>query len=310
MISWRLLTYRSDSGPRAGIAVGDDFTDAAGGTGEVRDATIIGILEDWDAAQVRLSRAVGAMMAGDLATTPLAEAVLLAPVHYPTTIYCAGANYTDHVARMAEVLGLPPDPDPHEVGLNPWHFIKPSRCAVGPDATVEMPSQKLDWEVELGLVIGRTARNVPVERALEHVAGYVVANDLSARDFVSRPGVPDGSPFKFDWVGQKCFDGSCPFGPWIVPAAAVPDPLALSIRLRVNGDLRQDSTTARMIFTPAEQIAHLSSRLTLHPGDIILTGTPMGVGAESGHFLSPGDVVEAEVEGLGTLRTIIGKAAS
>lgn len=310
MTRWRLVTYNSDRGPRAGIAVGNCFVDAAVTTGEEVDVTVLGILDDWEAASKRIAWVADAIVAGRLRSAPLAGAVLLAPVHYPVTIYCAGANYTDHVARMAEVLGLPPDPDPHEAGLNPWHFIKPSRCAVGPDAIVGLPSRKMDWEVELGIVMGRCARNVPVAKAMEYVAGYVVANDLSARDCISRPGIPDGSPFKFDWVGQKCFDGSCPLGPWIVPTTDVPDPLALALSLRVNGVVRQDSTTARMIFSPAEQIAHLSSRLMLHPGDVILTGTPMGVGVENGHFLSAGDVVEAEIEGLGTLRTFIGGAAT
>lgn len=306
MTTFRLVTYRADAGPRAGVVVGERFTDAQAATGRPGDATVLGILEDWDAALPHLRTAAAAIEAGGIQTKPLAGVGLLAPVHYPVTVYCAGANYTDHVARMAAVLGLPPDPDPHEVGLNPWHFIKPSRCVVGPNATVAMPSAKLDWEAELALVIGRTARYVSIERALDHVAGYMVANDLSARDLTSRPHIAVGSPFKFDWVGQKCFDGACPLGPWIVPAAEVADPQALSVRLWVNGTLRQDSSTSRMIFTAAEQIAHLSSRLTLHPGDVILTGTPMGVGAETGEFLQPGDVTRVEVGGIGELTTTIG----
>jgi 2-keto-4-pentenoate hydratase/2-oxohepta-3-ene-1,7-dioic acid hydratase in catechol pathway len=150
-------------------------------------------------------------------------------------------------------------------------------------------------------VIGRTARDVPVDKALGCVAGYTVANDLSARDFTKRPHVADGSPFKYDWLAQKNFDASCPIGPWIVPAKAIRDPQNLGITLSVNGVLKQDSNTSQMIFTLAEQIAHLSTRLTLHPGDIVLTGTPAGVGLARGEFLKPGDEVTVWIEKVGTL---------
>jgi 2-keto-4-pentenoate hydratase/2-oxohepta-3-ene-1,7-dioic acid hydratase in catechol pathway len=159
----------------------------------------------------------------------------------------------------------------------------------------------VDWEAELTAVIGRPARNVPVETALTYVAGYTVANDLSARDLTKRTPVPDSSPFKFDWLGQKNFDDACPLGPWIVPAEDISDPQNLAIKLWVNETIKQDSHTAKMIFSLAEQIAHISSRLTLHPGDLILTGTPSGVGLARKEFLKAGDVVRVWVEGVGTL---------
>ena len=208
---------------------------------------------------------------------------------YPPTIYCAGANYTDHVANMAKIQNIPLDPDPHELGLHPWHFVKVSRCAVATGDAVELPSAKLDWEAELGPVIGTKMKNVPLAKALEHVAFYTIGNDLSARDLTARPHIAFQSPFKYDWIGQKVFDGACPMGPWLVPAAEIGDPQKLSIKLWVNGVLKQDSNTSRMIFTAAEQIAHLSSRITLYPGDVVLTGTPSGVGAERGEFLRHGD---------------------
>lgn len=291
-MDFRLITYQSERGPRAGVVVGDGFVDAADATGHPAYATMLGILEDWDAALPALDKAAGSATRA----RTLENIVLLDPVHYPVTIYCAGANYTDHVRRMAEIQNLPMDPDPHEVGLKPWHFIKPSRSAVGDGAVVALRSAKMDWEVELAAVIGRATRNVSIERALECVAGYTVANDLSARDLTKRPHIADASPFKYDWVGQKCFDGACPLGPWIVPASRIAYPQALGLRLTVNGVVKQDSNTSRMIFTLAEQISHLSSCLTLHPGDVILTGTPNGVGAESGEFLRAGDTVHAEVE--------------
>ena len=300
--TFKLITYKAASGPRAGLVGGESFVDAAEATGHVADASVLAILDDWAAAEPRLAAAAGRMTGAK----PVSGATLLSPVHYPVTIFCAGANYTDHVERMAKIHGFAPDPDPHTLGLNPWHFIKPSRNVVGDGATIHVNSKALDWEAELALVIGRTARNVSIEDALSHVAAYTIGNDVSARDLTRRPHIGDTSPFKYDWVGQKCFDGSCPLGPWLVPAAAVPDPQNLSIKLWVNDKLRQDSNTSKMIFTAAEQIAHLSSRLTLHPGDVILTGTPMGVGAETSEFLSAGDVMRVEVEGLGTLTTTVG----
>jgi 2-keto-4-pentenoate hydratase/2-oxohepta-3-ene-1,7-dioic acid hydratase in catechol pathway len=295
---YRLLTYRDPRGPRAGLAVGDSIVDVADASGDPAYATVLGVLADWDAARPRLSE-----IAANARGTALAGVTLLAPVLYPSAIYCAGANYQDHVDEMARARGSEPAPDPHTLGLGPWHFVKPSRCVVGPGVDVAFPagSEQLDWEVELVAVVGRTARNVPVERALDYVAGYTIANDLSARDLGRRPPTPPTSPFHHDWLAHKCFDGSCPLGPWIVPADAVGDPQRLGIKLWVNDVLKQDSETSRMIFSIAEQIAQLSARLTLHPGDLVLTGTPAGVGAGRGEFLRRGDVLRLWCEGIGEL---------
>jgi 2-keto-4-pentenoate hydratase/2-oxohepta-3-ene-1,7-dioic acid hydratase in catechol pathway len=191
-----------------------------------------------------------------------------------------------------------------DLGEKPWHFVKTSKSSVvGPGANVRLPaySQKVDWEVELAAVIGRTAKDVPVDEALDCVAGYTIANDLSARDAMKRDKNPATSPFHFDWVSQKCFDGACPLGPWIVPAGDVPDPQRLALKLWVSGELMQDSHTSKMIFNTAEQIAMLSSRVTLHPGDLVLTGTPAGVGMGRQRFLRAGDTVKLWIEGIGEL---------
>ena len=175
---------------------------------------------------------------------------------WPSAIYCAGANYTDHMMEMAKLQGIPPAPDPHEVGLKPWHFIKASRTVIGDKATVKLPkaSKAIDWEAELGAVIGKKAKDVPLEKALDYVAGYTVANELSARDLGKRNQLPDSTPFKWDWVGQKCFDDACPIGPWIVPASDIKDPQKLGIKLWVNDVIKQDSNTSDMIFNLAEQL--------------------------------------------------------
>jgi 2-keto-4-pentenoate hydratase/2-oxohepta-3-ene-1,7-dioic acid hydratase in catechol pathway len=171
---------------------------------------------------------------------------------------------------------LPPEPDPHELGLKPWHFVKAAACVRGTGDRVALPaySTKVDWEAEVALVIGRECRNVGVDRALEYAAALTIANDLSARDHLRREGIAPDSPFRFDWLSQKCFDGALPLGPWITPLDDIEDVGRLGIRLWVNDELMQDSSTANMIFSMAEQVAHLSTRLTLQPGDVVVTGTP------------------------------------
>jgi 2-keto-4-pentenoate hydratase/2-oxohepta-3-ene-1,7-dioic acid hydratase in catechol pathway len=301
---YKLATYQTKDGPRAGIVVDDKLIDAAKATGKAGYATVLGILDDWSKAQGALKAAAG-KAAKSKAAIPLGKAKLVAPILYPPAIYCAGANYQDHANEMAAKDNRPPPPDPHTLGLESWHFIKASRSVSNPGATVKIStySQKMDWEVELAAVIGKPAKNVPKEKALSYVAGYTIANDLSARDRGRRPHIPDTSPFKADWVAHKSFDGSCPLGPWIVPASDIRDPHNLGLKLWVNGVLKQDSNTAQMIFNLNEQIAHLSSRLTLHPGDLILTGTPAGVGAGRGEFLKAGDTVKLWIEKIGEITT-------
>ncbi|MEO7404465.1 MAG: fumarylacetoacetate hydrolase family protein, partial [Burkholderiales bacterium] len=275
-----------------------------------RADSVKAILESWDAMRPALREAADRALEGKLAGgKPLASVRLLAPILYPGSIYCAGANYSDHVLEMAKMANRPPDPNPKQQGAKSWHFIKPPRgTVVGPGAVVERPAgcQKLDWEIELVAVIGKEARNVSVERALDYVAGYTIACDVSARDLGRRSGTPETSPFYYDWVAHKSFQGACPLGPWIVPAELIGDPQQLALKLWVNDVLKQDSNTSQMIFSTADQIAHLSARVTLYPGDIILTGTPAGVGAGRGEFLQPGDRVKLEIEKIGVLEHRIG----
>lgn len=302
--AYRLASYRSGGGaPRAGIVVGERIFSAAELAGHAAYATMLGILEDWDAARPRIEAAAASAAKNNERGAPLEKAELLPPVLYPSSIFCAGANYFDHMLEMARVHNIPPDPDPRTLGLKPFHFIKASHAVIGANSVVRLPaySKKVDWEAELAAVIGKVAKNVSVQSALDYVAGYTIANDLSARDFTTRRGVPVGSPFQYDWLSQKSFDSSCPIGPWIVPASEIPDPQNLAIKLWLNDVLKQDSHTSKMIFTLADQIAHISTRITLHPGDVILTGTPAGVGLARQEFLKPGDRVRIEIERIGTL---------
>lgn len=314
-MGYKLVSYRAEaSGARAGVLVEDSVYDAARITGQPSYADMLGVLADWNRARRVLARAAKRVQSGQSRAkgAPLKRTRLLAPVLYPGMIFCAGANYTDHVAEMARASNRPPEADPRSLGLKPWHFIKTSRSSVvGPGSAVKLPaySKMVDWEIELVAVIGRAAKNVPVERALECVAGYTIGNDLSARDAMKREGISNTSPFHYDWISQKCFDGAAPLGPWIVPANEISDPQNLAMKLWVNDQLMQDSITARMIFNTAEQIAQLSSRVRLHPGDLVFTGTPAGVGAGRGVFLKAGDSIRMWIEGIGELaHTVVAQA--
>jgi 2-keto-4-pentenoate hydratase/2-oxohepta-3-ene-1,7-dioic acid hydratase in catechol pathway len=307
MAGYKLATYQTADGPRAGLVIDDKVFDAAKLTGKAAYATVLGILEDWRTARGVLKKAAASAGKSRVKPVPLARTKLLAPVRWPSAMYCAGANYADHAAEMARRMNRPLEPDPHTQGLKAWHFIKAPRAIAEPGATVKISgvSDQVDWEVELAAVIGRPAKNVPEEKALDYVAGYTAANDLSARDRGRRANISDTSPFKADWTKHKTFDGSCPMGPWIVPASEIGDPQNLGLKLWVNDVLKQDSNSKDMIFNLAEQIAQLSSGMTLHPGDVILTGTPAGVGSARGEFLKPGDVVKIWIEKIGELITKI-----
>jgi 2-keto-4-pentenoate hydratase/2-oxohepta-3-ene-1,7-dioic acid hydratase in catechol pathway len=229
----------------------------------------------------------------------MAAVRLLAPVPRPPAFYAVAQNYIEHQKEGNTPI------IPKEQAV-PWFFLKPSTSIIGPDAPIRLPSwltEQADWECELGVVIGDTCRRVAPEQALRYVAGYTVVNDISARSLkmpaarVVRP--RDGF---HDWLHGKWFDTFGAIGPTLVTADEVPDPQALPLALRYNGETRQQATTGDMVFTVAELVAFLSQIATLEPGTIIATGTPSGVGRTTGTFLKPGDVLEAEVAGIGLLR--------
>ncbi|AJX00369.1 fumarylacetoacetate hydrolase family protein [Burkholderia gladioli pv. gladioli] len=310
---YQLLSFNDAGCQRAGLLIGERVFPWSQRLGEalqieMQERTVTELVTGWAeyGPQLREVATRINMAPGSIAGYSLDELELLAPL-LPGTIYGAGANYHDHVAEMDRALGMPSSPDPRTVSGTPWHFIKaPSRSVVvGPGEPVTLPpySGSVDWEAELAVVIGRAARNVSVDDALSYVAGYTVANDLSVRDAFVREYVGTHSPFHFDWIAQKCWEGSCPLGPWITPADDISDVQSLGIRLWLNGELRQDSSTAQMIFGIAEQIAFLSSRVGLYPGDVILSGTPAGVGMPHKHFIKPGDRIEVWIEHIGSLTT-------
>lgn len=207
------------------------------------------------------------------------------PIERPGKIVCVGLNYRDH----AEEQGAP-------LPERPILFAKWPNAVIGPGEPIVIPpiTEKVDYEAELGVVIGSRIRGVSVENALEAVAGYLCVNDVSARDLQFGDG---------QWTRGKSPDTFCPLGPRLVPAAEVPDPQALRIRAILNGETMQESTTAMMVFGVAELIAFISQAITLEPGDLIATGTPAGVGVfrEPPVFMRPGDEITIEIEELGAL---------
>ena len=283
--------FPAGPGSRVGVVLGGDVLlgtgsevvdlEAAGFDFGGNAAAVLHRLSVEPAFRARLSEAV----AGTKERHAWEEISLVAPVASPPSILGIARNYADHIAEMG---GERPD-------VQTW-FTKQPTAVVGNGEGIEIPrvSDQVDYEGELGVVIGRAGRHIPVERAREFIGGYTVINDVSVRDWQrAAPTMLMG----------KSFDTHAPMGPWIVTPDQVPDASNLRIVTRVNGEVRQDGTTADLIFTVDEMIAHLSAAFTLTPGLVLATGTPAGVGAASRppRWLTPGDVVSISIEGVGTL---------
>lgn len=297
---YRLVSYADSHGVlRAGV-LADGRVVSAGDILGAPFTTVIDILRDWTSAHTSLAAAAenGTLKGKGV---PVSDVKMLAPVLYPGAFFCAGANYWDHLEEMAEIAKRTTGKAPSMTkGAEPWFFMKTAAGSIiGSDTPARLPnfSKQVDWEAELGVVIGKKTRNISEQNAFDAVAGYLIVNDLSARDLMKR----EGTPFIYDWIGQKCFEDGAPMGPWFTPAAYVSDPNNLDIKLWVNGVLKQNSNTSRMVHGIAEQVAYLSRHVTLYPGDIIATGTPAGVGMPRGEFLKIGDEVKIEIAQLGTL---------
>ncbi len=294
--AWSLATTAGAAGPIACIETGGalyKLEPSLARAGLPGITSNIALFDDWASAQPALEKAVGMLSPADI----VPDGGRLAPLLYPGKIMCAGANYFDHLAEM----GMP---GAKKADQRLFFFMKPPRNAVvgeGPTVRIPIGSKAFDWEIELGAVIGTRARNVPVETALEHVAFYTVTIDFSARDHNRAP----ETFYKLDWVAGKANDTCCPMGPRMVPAAAIANPQDIGLKLAVNGEVKQDGRSTNMIFSIAEQISIASRIMTLDPGDLLLTGTPAGVGAPKQTFLKAGDTVDAEIEGIGRLSVVI-----
>jgi 2-keto-4-pentenoate hydratase/2-oxohepta-3-ene-1,7-dioic acid hydratase in catechol pathway len=277
----KLARFTHGGSTRIGKVAGDRVVDLTAVVGH--GVSMTRVIADLDALRPALKAAEGPAFA-------LAEVRLEAPIPDPQKFLAIGMNYARH-AEEARAAGIP-------VPTSQLWFNKQVSCINGPYADVEKPrdSDKVDHEVELGVVIGRRCRHVPREAARGVIAGYMVINDVSARDWLPR------SP---TFTLGKSFDTHGPTGPWITTDDEIADPLDLEMRLWVNGTLHQHARSNDMIYDIYDQIAYLSTVMTLMPGDILATGTPSGIGAPAGRFLQPGDVMRAEIEALGVIENRI-----
>ena len=276
----KLCTFLRESATHVGVVVDGAVVDlAAAAPALPRD--LVAMLAAGPAALARAKSAA----ASARERLPLASVALAAPILRPPKFLAIGLNYADHVAES----GL-------EAPKLPTVFNKQSTCVAGPNDDVHLPriSSALDYEGELGFVIGRRCRHVPRDRAHEVIAGYLVVNDVTVRDWQLR--VPT-------WTMGKSFDTHGPLGPWLTTSDEAGDPHGLRVRTWVNGELRQDSNTKHLIFDCFAVVEHLSTAFTLEPGDVVATGTPGGVGIamKPPRLLSTGDVVRIEIDGLGFL---------
>ncbi len=288
----KLANYERDGLIRAGIVKGDriyDIAEAAEGAGVPRLKAVSSVDQVLDDSLIgALRKAEPKLTAGK--GKPLISAKLKSPVLFPEKIFMVAVNYGSH----GKETRTPPPP-------YPYLFTKFRNALIGPGDSIIAPksSKKVDWEVELAVVIGKEGKNIKRERAYEYVAGYTVSNDVSFRDFQGQKNESLG----LNWVKGKGMDASFPLGPWLVTKDEIGDPHSLKISLTVNGKQQQNSNTKELMIKIDELVAYASIGTTLRPGDIISTGTPEGIAAATGEpFLKAGDIVEAKVEKIGTLR--------
>ncbi|WP_320773830.1 fumarylacetoacetate hydrolase family protein [Streptomyces sp. CRN 30] len=308
-----LATLSAPDGPAFPALVTPDarVIDLHSALGDAR-STVRHLLEDWEAVAPRLTALAGD---GTVARTPLAGYRVHAPVE-PRQVFQSGANYRQHVIDLHVAHRAPGDDRPEAERRAeaaeimdrraaedlPYVFIGLPSALTGPYDDVVLPAwaEKPDWELELAAVIGRPAHRVSVEEALDHVAGYTIANDLTDRATVFRRDMPQ---IGTDWLRSKNAPGFTPLGPWIVPAASVGDTGDLRLTLKLNGETMQDESTKDMLFDVARMVSYASQSARLLPGDLVLTGSPAGNGMHWGRLLRDGDVMDAAITGLGAQRT-------
>lgn len=249
-------------------------------------------------------------------SVPEAESRVHAPIPAPRQIFCTVGNYRSQIAEAVVDGGAPPHTDGMDSDQRrsyaatfiearlrspPYVCLKLPTTVIGPSDSLELPAQskRVDWEIELAAVIGRACRRVPREQAMAQIAGYMLVNDITARDLVRRADLPH---LGTDWLQSKNAPGFLPTGPYLVPACFLPSPYAVRLSLRLNGDTMQNALVADMLFDIAAQIEYISAYAQLLPGDLICTGTPGGCGSHYGRFLKPGDVLEGFAPGLGAQR--------
>ena len=318
--------------PFAGIVVGDRMTAVTAlqplceelGRPLISPETVFGLLQSWERNFPILQAAVGELQRAGESSVGTAESIALdtvkthAPVLYPRQIFCAGANYRQHVIDLAVAQGHGANDtlseaerraeavrvmDKRIASGSPYVFTKIPSAITGPYDAVILPEgvTQADWELELAVIIGQPARHVSRSEALKYVAGYTIVNDLTSRDKVYRA---DMKAIGTDWLASKSSPSFLPMGPYLIPASFVPDPQQLHLTLKLNGQVMQDEGTDDMIFGVARLIEYLSSLVQLWPGDLLCTGSPQGNGMHYNRFLQPGDVLEGTISEFGTQRNI------
>jgi 2-keto-4-pentenoate hydratase/2-oxohepta-3-ene-1,7-dioic acid hydratase in catechol pathway len=324
MTAFALGTFSHEGGERfAAMCVGDRVLPlhalhalAAGCAAEwPANASVLDLLQDWDrnlAALRALRERIPAEHASEISMSDLR---VHPPVDLPRQVLCTGANYRKHVVDLTLDMGVGPPGlegpalrkwaedmmDERAAQGEPYVFPKLPSAITGAFDPVVLPATTLkpDWELELAVIIGHPARNVPRERALDYVAGYSIVNDVSARDLIART---DYKMLGTDWLRSKSAPSFMPFGPVLVPACFVPNAQDLRITLKLNGQTMQDESTADMLFDVARQIEYITTHVQLWPGDLVATGSPAGNGTHYNRFLQAGDVMESSIEGLGSQR--------
>lgn len=280
----KLVRYSDKGGAKLGAVKGDGIIGLSGRIASIAD-NMIELIAGWPGYRASVQQAVE-RSTPDIA---LAEARLLAPIARPGKVMAIGLNYADHVRETGQKR------PPHQI----W-FTKAVTSINGPFDPIELPiaSEQVDYEAELVVIIGKRCKQVSKERAADVVFGYCAGNDVSVRDWQMQT---------TQWVLGKSFDSHAPIGPWIVTADELGDPHTMGIRCLVNGELRQNSNTANLVFNVYDQIAHLSRAMTLEPGDIIFTGTPGGVGLAMSppRWLKPGDKVRVEIDRIGAMEAVM-----
>ena len=248
------------------------------------------LVADWDALNARIAADAARLSDGSPAAAIVEHPVWLAPLRYPNKQVCVGAVYRDHLEQM----NLPAERWPKL----PIFLRPPTTSIVGPGRTVAIPAmtREFDWEIELAVVLKSVLTDATEAEAAAAIAGYSVGIDFSCRDLLDR-----GSPVGVDLIRAKAQDTMGPIGPWIRPADQIADVQRLALKLWINDDLRQDGTTASMLFSVAEQLATISRFITLEPGDVVFTGSPAGSARSEAEYLRPGDRVRAQIEQVGTL---------
>jgi 2-keto-4-pentenoate hydratase/2-oxohepta-3-ene-1,7-dioic acid hydratase in catechol pathway len=299
----KLATYSKEGSVSCGILTGEGLVDIVSAwDGSDPPRSVKEILERGTSCLDKLAeleKSVEASIAVD-------SVKLLAPIPRPGKILALAGNYVEHIKEAGMKLGLSDSP---RLTTVPRPFIMPATAVANPGDQISWPaySETIDYELELAIVIGQKAKAVAIENALEIIAGYTIANDISARTVTFKKNRAERPWDEFyDWLNGKWADGFCPMGPYLLTADEIEDVQNLEMKLTVNGEVRQKANSSQMIHTIKQIVSFLSHLMTLEPGDIIATGTPSGVGFATGNYLKAGDRIDASIENLGTLTNTLG----